>query len=133
MTNKRQCYLRKLKDVNCQNIKRLPHSFNILKVIYTFSLGFIYVFKLQFRWNNIWYHFIHTCYKIYGYFEFHFFTNPLFSVVHNATLNFFYNCIFLKHVFISLFFLLYKTKCIIIDYISIHLYAMSVRYTCGCP
>ena len=27
MTNKRQCYVLKLKNKNCQNIKRLPHSF----------------------------------------------------------------------------------------------------------
>ena len=32
MTNKWQCYLLKLKNKNCQNIKRLPHSFYILKV-----------------------------------------------------------------------------------------------------
>ena len=41
---------------------------------------------LHFWWNNIWYHLMHTCYKIYSYFEFQFFTYHLPSVVHSATL-----------------------------------------------
>ena len=35
---------------------------------------------------NIQYHFMHTSYKIYGYFEFQFFSYHLSSVVHSATL-----------------------------------------------
>ena len=81
----RQCYLLKLKNNNCQDMKRLPHSFYILKVKCTFICIYLY-FMLQFWWNNIQYHFMHTCYKIYSYFEFQFFTYHISSVVHSATL-----------------------------------------------
>ena len=86
MTNKWQCYLLKLKnEKNCQNIKWLPHSFYILKVkcISMFIFNYFLCKKIieTIFYNNL-------CYKIYGYFKFQLFTYHLFSVVHNATLNF---------------------------------------------
>ena len=87
MTNKIQSNLLNLKNKNCQNIKRLPHSFYILKVKCTSILVFVYIFMLQLWWNNIKYHFMHTCYRIYGYFQFQLFTYNLSSDVHSATLS----------------------------------------------
>ena len=48
MTNKRQYYLLELKNKNCQNIKRLPHSFYILKVKCTLSLCYATVVMKQY-------------------------------------------------------------------------------------
>ena len=45
MTIKIQCYLLKLKNKKCQNIKSLPHSFYILKVICTSILVYVYIFS----------------------------------------------------------------------------------------
>ena len=71
---------------NCQNIKRLPHSFYIVKVKCTFILVFIYIFMLQF--NETIFNII-LCTLVTKYtvtLNFIFFAYNLSSVVHSATL-----------------------------------------------
>ena len=85
MTNKCQCYLLKLQNKNCQNIKRLPHSFYTLKVK-CISIFFLYIFVLQFCliiFNND----ICTHVTKYSYFEFQLFKFDFTSLEHNATLS----------------------------------------------
>ena len=52
MTNKRQCYLLKLKNKNCQNIKRLPHSFHILNLVGFSSSNLTNQFRQQAKLKN---------------------------------------------------------------------------------
>ena len=69
MTNKWQCYLLILRNKNCWNTTRLPHSFYILKVKCISIFLFIYIFMLQFCGNSIWYWSMNISYKIYNNFE----------------------------------------------------------------
>ena len=72
MKNKIQCYLLKLKNKNCQNIKRLPHSFIFWRSNAPLSLCLLIFLCYNFDeiFNII---FMHTCYNIYGYFKYHFY------------------------------------------------------------
>ena len=85
MTNKRQCYLLKLNNKNCQNIKRLPHFFYILKVIYTFILVYLYFYAtiLIKQYLIPFYTHLLQIIRLFWIFIYH-----LSSLVHNATLKF---------------------------------------------
>ena len=76
----------KIKNKNCQNIKRLPNFFYIWKVKCISNFLFIYFFMQKLYWNNILSQYMHTCYKIYGYFKVQLFTYHLSSVMLNVTL-----------------------------------------------
>ena len=57
-------------------MKRLPHSFYFLKVKLISVHPYIFIFMLQFCWKNILDETKHTCYKIYGNFNFAHIINP---------------------------------------------------------
>ena len=42
MTNKRQCFLLKFKNKNCQNIKSLPHSLYFEAEIHVYPCVYLY-------------------------------------------------------------------------------------------
>ena len=86
MTNRRQCYLLKLKNKNCQNIKRLSHSFYIFQVKCIPILLFIYILFHSFLKQYFISTYTYIYNKIYGYFYFQIFTYHLSSLAHNATL-----------------------------------------------
>ena len=67
------CYLLKVKNKKCQNMKRLPHTFNFLKVTCISVHPYIFHFYVTVLfWNNILLFLDetkHTCYKIYDNFK----------------------------------------------------------------